>query len=240
MTPSTKYLPHLGVTALIVFLATDYFQKPVSLNPGILKNIAEESHKEDSHKEGSHGSDEGGNLSQEERESRMAIFHYNEGNKFYKEGNYTEAITRYEKALHHNKEFKETLINLSTAYMKNKVFDKALETLQTGQKKFPQDPLFDYNFACYYSLTKNLESGLLAIKQAVEKGFKQFKQMGSDPDLNNLRQSDDYKVWKEKLPFATGFYGSVKQTWPEWSILSPALPLNKSSIGTPISSFRHP
>ena len=145
MSPFTKYLPHLGVTAFIVFLAADYFlpaEKPASLNPE--KSMVEGSHKEGSHKEeGSNGS----NLSQEERERRMAIFHYNEGNKFYKEGNYGEAIIRYEKALHHNKGFKETLINLSTAYMKNKVFDKALETLQTGQKKFPQEPLFDYNFA---------------------------------------------------------------------------------------------
>ncbi len=197
MSPFTKYLPHLGVTAFIVFLTADYFppaEKPASLNPGNLQSMAE-----GSHKEGSNWS----NLSQEGREHRMAIFHYNEGNKFYREGNYAEAIIRYEKAMHHNKGFKETLINLSTAYMKNKVFDKALETLQTGQKKFPREPLFDYNFACYYSLTESLEPSLSALKQAVGKGFKQFKQMESDSDLNNLRQSDEYKVWKEKIPSAT-------------------------------------
>lgn len=206
MSPITKYLPHLGVTAFIIFLATDYFlpaSKPVSSarSSGDLQSMAEGSHKEGSHKEGDH-KDEGSNgenLSQEERERRMGIFHYNEGNKFYKEGNYAEAIIRYEKALHHHKAFKETLINLSTAYMKNKAFDRALETLQEGQKKFPQEPLFDYNFACYYSLTENLEPGLLALKQAVGKGFKQFKQIESDTDLNNLRQSDDYKVWKETI-----------------------------------------
>ena len=33
--------------------------------------------------------DKGEKLSQEERERRMAIFHYNEGNKFYKEKKYT-------------------------------------------------------------------------------------------------------------------------------------------------------
>lgn len=163
--------------------------------------MVEGSHQEGSHKEGSNGNGE--NLSEEERQHRMAIFHYNEGNKFYNDGNYAEAIIRYEKALHHNKGFKETLINLSTTYMKNKVFDKALETIQEGRKKFPQEPLFDYNFACYYSLTKNLEPGLLALKQAVGKGFKQFKQMESDSDLENLRQSDEYKAWKEKILSAT-------------------------------------
>ncbi|MBC8287044.1 MAG: tetratricopeptide repeat protein [Nitrospinae bacterium] len=204
MTPSTKYLPHLGVTAFIIFLATDYFvpaQNSVPLDSGKSLTMKEGSHKEGSHKEeGSKG--EGANLSQEERERRMAIFHYNEGNKFYKEENYAEAVIRYEKALHHNKKFKEALINISTAYMKTRVFDKALETLQEGQNQFPQEPLFDYNFSCYYSLRENLGPGLSALKQAVEKGFKKFKQIESDSDLNNLRQSEEYKIWKEKMSSA--------------------------------------
>ena len=152
------------------------------------------SHREGSHREG----EEEANLSQEERERRMGIFHYNEGNKFFKEGDFPGAIIRYEKALYHHKGFKQAIINLSTAYMKYKRFDKALEMLQAGQKKFPEDPLIDYNLACYYSLTENLGPGLSALQKAVEKGYKQFKQMETDPDLNNLRQSGEYKTWKKK------------------------------------------
>lgn len=205
MTPYTKYLPHLGLTAFIIFLAVDYFppaQNSASLDTGKNQSIeegshTEGSHKEESHKEGSNG--EGENLSQEERVRRMAIFHYNEGNKFYKKEEYGEAVIRYERALSHNEKFKEAFINLSTAYMKTKVFDKALETLQVGQNQFPQEPLLDYNFACYFSLKGDPESGLLALQQAVKKGFKQFAQIESDTDLSNLRQSDAYKTWKETL-----------------------------------------
>ena len=198
MLPFTKYLPHLSVTALIVFLAADYFspnQKPVlsSSHPEEAKIKEEGSHTEDSQMEGSHKN--GDNISQEEREKRMGIFHYNEGNKFYQEEKFSEAIVNYQKALQHHKEFKEALINLSTAYMKKKMFEKAWETLQTGQKQFPKAALIDYNFACYYSLTENLESGLLALQKAVSKGYKQFSQMESDPDLTNLRQSGEYKAW---------------------------------------------
>ena len=203
MTPYTKYLPHMGLTALIIFLAADYFSSPqnsASLNTGKTQSMEEGSHTEGSHKEGSNG--EGENLSQEERVSRMAIFHYNEGNKFYKKEEYGEALIRYERALRHNEKFKEALINLSTAYMKTKVFDKALETLQAGQNQFPQEPLFDYNFACYYSLKDNPGPGLLALQQALKKGFKQFEQIESDTDLSNLRQSDEYKTWQETLTSA--------------------------------------
>ena len=96
MLPFTKYLPHLSVTALIVFLAADYFspnQKPVlSSSPPEEAKIKEEgSHTEDSQMEGSHKN--GDNISQEEREKRMGIFHYNEGNKFYQEEKF---LTRWE------------------------------------------------------------------------------------------------------------------------------------------------
>ena len=203
MSTFTKYLPHLSVTAFIFFLATDYF--PVGQKPSSLGSIKSFSMEEGSHKEGKHN--KGNNseiekLSQEEREHRMAIFHYNEGNKFYNKEDYSEAVIRYEKALHHNKKFKEVLINLSTAYMKNKELGKALKTIQAGQNQFPHEPLFDYNFACYYSLRKNLAPGLSALKQAVEKGFEQFIQIESDSDLIYLRQSDEYKTWKEKMSSA--------------------------------------
>ncbi len=201
MTPFIKYLPHLGLTTFILFLAADYFppsQNSASLDSVKTQSMEEGSHNEGSHKEGSNG--EGENLSQEERVRRMAIFHYNEGNMFYKKEDYSEAVIRYEKALHHNEKFKEALINLSTAYLKTKIFDKALETLQEGQNQFPQEPLFDYNFACYYSLRGNPGPGLLALQQAVKKGFKQFEQIESDSDLSNLRQSEEYKTWKERLP----------------------------------------
>jgi tetratricopeptide (TPR) repeat protein len=200
MTPYTKYLPHLGFTALIIFLAAENFSSYkilASLDTGKTQSIEEGSHTEGSHKESSNG--EGENLSQEERVRRMAIFHYNEGNKFYKKEEYGEALIRYERALRHNEKFKEALINLSTAYMKTKVFDKALETLQAGQNQFPQEPLFDYNFACYFSLKGSPGPGLLALQQAVKKGFKQFEQIESDTDLSNLRKSDEYKTWKEIL-----------------------------------------
>jgi tetratricopeptide (TPR) repeat protein len=209
MIPYTKYLPHLGLTALIIFLAADYFSLPKnsdSLDTGKTQSMEEGSYTEGSHKEEEgHKEDsngEGENLSQEERVRRMAIFHYNEGNKFYKKEEYGEALVRYERALRHNEKFKEALINLSTAYMKTKVFDKALETIQEGQNQFPQEPLFDYNFACYYSLIENPGPGVLALQQALKKGFKQFEQIESDTDLSNLRQSDEYKTWQETLTSA--------------------------------------
>lgn len=185
-----KYLPHLGLLALIVFLMTD--TGPIILSVSNSENSSkkmEGSHTEGSHNEGSKGQ----NISQEEKEKRMGIFHYNEGNKSFKEGQYDEAISNYKKALHHNKAFKEAAINLSTAYMKTLNFDEALETLKVGIALDSTNPHIHYNYACYYSLIGQPKASMEKLQEAIRLGFTNFKQIETDPDLEKLRQSPEFK-----------------------------------------------
>ena len=149
----------------------------------------EGSHKEGSHKEGSNGQ----NISQEEKEKRMGIFHYNKGNKSFKEGRFDEAIGNYKKALHHNKTLKEATINLSTAYMKNSNFDEALKTIKVGMALDSTNPHIHYNYACYYSLIGQPKASMEKLQEAVRLGFTNFKQIETDPDLEKLRQSPEFK-----------------------------------------------
>ena len=184
----SKYLPHLGLIALILFLITDTstFIKDISSNTE--KNLKQT---KGSHKEGSNGQD----ISKKDKGKKMGIFHYNEGNKNFKAGQYKEAIINYKKALHHNKSFKEATINLSTAYMKNSNFEEALKTLQKGMVLDSKNPHIHYNYACYYSLTGQPEASLKKLKTAIQFGFNNFKQIEIDPDLEKLRQSPEFKRW---------------------------------------------
>ena len=192
MKPS-KYLPYLGLIALILFLITDTstFISDIPLKAKKNFKQSEGSHKDGSHKEGSNGQD----ISQKDKEKRMGIFHYNEGNKNFKEGQYKEAITNYKKALHHNKTFKEATINLSTAYMKNSNFEEALKTLEKGVVLDSKNPHIYYNYACYYSLTGQPTASLENLKTAIQFGFNNFNQIEIDPDLEKLRQSPEFKRW---------------------------------------------
>jgi tetratricopeptide (TPR) repeat protein len=185
-----KYLPYLGLLALIIFLITDTFPIVLSTsNSGKSSKEMEGSHKEGSYNEGSNGQD----ISQKEKEKRMAIFHYNEGNKSFKEGRLDEAIDNYKKALHHNKTLKEAVINLSTAYIKNLNFEEALETLNMGILLDSTNPHIHYNYACYYSLTGQPKASMKKLQKAIRLGFTNFKQIETDPDLEKLRQSLEFK-----------------------------------------------
>ena len=192
---SLKYLPHFGLLALIIFLITET-PTIVGTSSNIKTQLlqSEGSNSEGSHKEGSNSK----NITKEEKEKRMGIFHYNEGNKSFKEGQFNKAITNYKKALHHNKSFKEATINLSTAYMKNSNYDKALETLKRGMLLDSKNPHIHYNYACYYSLIGQPKTSLEMLKAAIHFGFNKFNQIESDPDLQKLRQSPEFKSWPFK------------------------------------------
>ena len=171
-----KYFPVLLLLSIILFFVTDH-----------LKPDSPEDHEHSEQDEVDH--------SDPENIRRMAIFHFNEGNKFLQQKNWDEAIKNYLKALNHNREFEETYVNLSTAYLKAEKYEEALDTLNSLENINPSAPLLHYNLACYYSLTEKTPASLSALKKAVELGYKNYSEIQTDPDLENLRNNAEFKTW---------------------------------------------
>ena len=130
-----------------------------------------------------------------ERERRMGIFHYNEGNKFLNKGDWKEAVRNYKMALHHDKALKEIYINMSTAYLQGKQFGEAKQTLDTLQNMDPDNPHLHYNLACYFSLIHQEKESLQALKKAIQMGYPDREDVKTDPDLENLRQTAAFRNW---------------------------------------------
>jgi tetratricopeptide (TPR) repeat protein len=126
---------------------------------------------------------------------RMGYHHYNEGNKALKAGQWDKAVDNYKMALHHNPDSAETLVNLSTTYLRMELYDSAHDTLKQLAEKSPSNPLLFYNLACYYSLTRQAESSLAALQQAVTAGYKNKKEIQTDPDLANVRNFAGFEAW---------------------------------------------
>jgi tetratricopeptide (TPR) repeat protein len=134
-----------------------------------------------------------------EKNRRMGIFHYNEGNKALKDGKFQEAIDNYKMALHHDKNSQETYVNLSTTYMRSGQFGEALESLKKLEAINPSSPLLLYNLACYHSLTGNLASSLDSLKKSVDLGYRNTETFQTDPDLENLRGDAGFIEWAKTL-----------------------------------------
>ncbi len=133
------------------------------------------------------------------REHRMAIFHYNEGNKFLNKGDWKEAVGNYKMALHHDKALNEVYINMSNAYLKGQQYEEAKKTLDTLKVQAPENPHLYYNLACYYSLTHQEAASLEALQQSIRLGYKNRDDAQSDPDLANLHQTPEFQQWVKTL-----------------------------------------
>jgi hypothetical protein len=129
------------------------------------------------------------------REHRMAIFHYNEGNKLLNKGDWKEAVVNYKMALHHDKALNEVYINMSNAYLKGKQYEEAKKTLDTLKVQAPENPHLYYNLACYYSLTHQEAASLEALQQSIRLKYKNRENIHTDPDLANLRQTPEFQQW---------------------------------------------
>ena len=146
-----------------------------------------------------HNHEENVDHSDPKNQRRMGIFHYNEGNKLLASKKWKEAITNYQMALKHDEKLLEVYINLSVAQFRVEDFDQAFLTLQKLKNFQPQNPSLFYNLACYYSLTKQPEFGIVAIQKAVQLGFRNFQTLKTDPDLENLRNNQTYIEWLTSL-----------------------------------------
>jgi tetratricopeptide (TPR) repeat protein len=87
----------------------------------------------------------------------------------------------------------EALQVLGDDYTRRDRFAEGLKIDERLCKLRPDDALVHYNLACSYSLTEQLDLAVEALEVAINLGYRDFKWMAQDPDLENLREDAAYK-----------------------------------------------
>ncbi|XP_068634411.1 protein MET1, chloroplastic-like [Aristolochia californica] len=75
-------------------------------------------------------------------------------------------------------------------------YEEALEKFESvlGQKPDPTEAsVACYNVACCYSKLNQLQAGLSALEDALKEGFEDFKRIRTDPDLANVRTTEEFE-----------------------------------------------
>jgi tetratricopeptide (TPR) repeat protein len=88
---------------------------------------------------------------------------------------------------------------LGDDYTRRGRFPDGLKIDESLARLRPNDALVHYNLACSYSLTNRLDLAALSIERAIALGYRDFKWLAEDPDLENLRQDPAYKKIRAKL-----------------------------------------
>ncbi len=79
------------------------------------------------------------------------------------------------------------LLTLKGRYAEGLQVDKRLVGLR------PTDPLAHYNLACSYALLKRAELALKTLRRAVELGYRDFRYMREDRDLDTIRHDPRFR-----------------------------------------------
>ncbi|XP_010276393.1 PREDICTED: uncharacterized protein LOC104611152 [Nelumbo nucifera] len=89
------------------------------------------------------------------------------------------------------KDLREGLI----LYKRNGKYEEALEKFESvlGSKPDPDEvAVASYNVACCYAKLNQIQAGLSALEDALTNGYEDFKKIRTDPDLANLRTSEEF------------------------------------------------
>ena len=70
--------------------------------------------------------------------------------------------------------------------------DKAIEVLNTALDKDKKGNCYDA--ACLYSVMGEKEKALSYLRQSLEDGYRRFAHIKRDRDLNNIRNTEEFKV----------------------------------------------
>jgi tetratricopeptide (TPR) repeat protein len=93
----------------------------------------------------------------------------------------------------------EALQILGDDYTRRGLYPEGLKIDQRLSRLRPDDAVVHYNLACSYSLIGQIESAFQALHAAISLGYRDFKAMDNDPDLNNVRQHAEYKRIRAKM-----------------------------------------
>jgi|YelNatPaOPRAMG01_1025707.scaffolds.fasta_scaffold63106_2 tetratricopeptide (TPR) repeat protein len=76
------------------------------------------------------------------------------------------------------------------------------DSLRLGQRLVvlqPDDPMSFYQLACGYALNRQIHEAALALAAAIERGYRDFDRLATDPLLENLRRHPMFRQAASKI-----------------------------------------
>lgn len=93
----------------------------------------------------------------------------------------------------------EALQILGDDYTRRGRFEEGLRVDEQLSKLRPDDALVHYNLACSFALTGQLDRAAGTLERALDLGYRDFKWLARDPDLEPLRQHPLYKQIRARV-----------------------------------------
>lgn len=102
-------------------------------------------------------------------------------------------IKFYEGIILNRPDYVDAMIPLAEAYTRKGWYQKGLELDKRLAVLCDDDPTIFYNLACSYALLGKSQLALTTLKKAIKKGYKDFRHMKKDKDLQLLHSLAAFK-----------------------------------------------
>jgi tetratricopeptide (TPR) repeat protein len=122
----------------------------------------------------------------------IASLYIQQGDHYQKQGASNEALQMYEKAYAFQRQSPQVLNKLARAYSSQGNYSKGLQCLTELKEIIPDDPEVYYNLACLNSRIGKIDEAVNNMQDAVKKGFQNWNLLKNDPDLANIRNTEEY------------------------------------------------
>ena len=109
------------------------------------------------------------------------------------------AIPQYEKALSIKSDTIPALYSLGIIHTLREKYDHALEAFKKIIANDPDNAAAFYNIACIYSRQEKINDALEWLRKAVDKGYDNWDNLKTDPDLENIRDEPIYRELIERI-----------------------------------------
>ena len=87
---------------------------------------------------------------------------------------------------------------LAYTYLRTERFDESLATFEKAIELAPDVPFNYYNVACFYAVQGITDDAFKWLKKALDKGFDYFDHLRTDPDIEILRESEEFEKLLKK------------------------------------------
>ena len=88
---------------------------------------------------------------------------------------------------------------LGDDYTRRGRFQDGLRVDEQLSELRPTDPMVHYNLACSYALTDRHEDAFAALNLALDRGYRDFRWLGKDPDLSTFRRHPLYRRLRARI-----------------------------------------